>query len=721
MSKHHSSLSALAVLWGLSCLPAQAEIEMLAMAEEDLMLLYGDDETISIATGTQKPIHLAPSVASVITAKDIKASGARLLDEVLEMVPGLHVSLSVLNRLNPVYSVRGIHTGMNPHVLLLVNGVRLFESINGGRLNDYRIPVTNIERIEVIRGPGSAVYGAEAFSGVINIITKKADDINGTVLGARAGSFDTLDAWLQSSFKLGQWDVAASLEYANTEGDDGRSVNADLQTGFDGLFGTSASLAPGTLATDNRQLNTTIAADKDHWSLFFNGWNQDGGVGAGAAQALDPVGSNNQDSYLLALDYNDLEITQNWQLDAHLSYKSYDLKVRYQILPPGARVPIGADGNLLTPPGCVTPSNHSVFGPICLVDFPDGFHGNPGGKEHTSHLELVSRYDGLADHHIRLAIGVEQTDINLDEQKNFGPGIIDGSVTPINGNLTDVTGTADIFMLNKERTVNYFSLQDEWRLAPDWELVAGVRYDDYSDFGDTTNPRLALVWATDYNLTTKFLYGRAFRAPSFGELYYENNPIVLGNSALQPERIDMFELVFDYRPSFTVQSVLNLFAYQADDLIEYVSGMAQNVGKQDGHGFEFELNWQAAKNLKLRSYYALQLSKNKKTNADVHDAPQRSFYLAGDWSFTSRWSLNPQLNWIADRPRASSDGRAEIGDYTLVDLSLRHQSDSAWEYAAKIGNLFDADAREPSNGTIPDDYPLAGRSIYLEVRYHLGQ
>ncbi|MEJ2201403.1 MAG: TonB-dependent receptor plug domain-containing protein, partial [Desulfuromonadaceae bacterium] len=85
--------------------------------EEDLAALYGDEEFVSIATGSAKPITKAPAVASVVTAADIRAMGATDLNQVLETVPGIHVSLSALNRLDPVYSIRGIHTGFNPQVL----------------------------------------------------------------------------------------------------------------------------------------------------------------------------------------------------------------------------------------------------------------------------------------------------------------------------------------------------------------------------------------------------------------------------------------------------------------------------------------------------------------------------------------------------------------------------------------------------------------------------
>src|SRR5690606_32168414 len=83
--------------------------------------------------------------------------------------------------------------------------------------------------------------------------------------------------------------------------------------------------------------------------------------------------------------------------------------------------------------------------------------------------------------------------------------------------LIDVSDTQCVFLPEDDRENYYFYVQDIWSFLNDWELTIGVRYDDYTDFGSTVNPRLALVWSTSHNLTTKLLYGEAFRAPSFSE------------------------------------------------------------------------------------------------------------------------------------------------------------------------------------------------------------
>lgn len=185
---------AMACMMALAAAGAQAQVNS---EEEELSLAFGDKATVSIATGSQQPLRRAPAVATVITAEDIAAMGATDLDEVLETVPGIHVARSV-QAYSPLYVVRGIYSDYNPQTLMLQNGVPMTTLFIGNRGNAwFGLPLENIARIEVIRGPGSALYGADAYSGVINIITKTAADTPGTEFDARVGSFNTMNAWTQ--------------------------------------------------------------------------------------------------------------------------------------------------------------------------------------------------------------------------------------------------------------------------------------------------------------------------------------------------------------------------------------------------------------------------------------------------------------------------------------------------------------------------------------------
>jgi len=719
----------------------QLQAEMLA-AEEDLMLLYEDEEMVSIATGTQKPIHLAPSVASVVTAKDIKAMGATTVAEALEFVPGLHVSKSY-NRMGDLFSIRGIHSQFNAQTLFLMNGVAIEDLQTNSVPWLYKLPVANVSRIEIIRGPGSAVYGADAFAGVINVITKNGDEIGKGNVGVRVGSFDKRDVWAQTSQKIAGWSTALSMEVNSSGTDKDRVIESDAQKNvFDPDLMTSSSRTPYPINTDGKLLNASLTLNKDEWNIWLNSWVQrDTGVGAGVAPALDTVGKQDGNLYNIAIDYKKDDVFKYVDLDARVAGSRYFLDVYYQLFPPDSVFPIGMDGNLFTPSDAGCPVLAPGTPPSCLVVFPNGVIGNPSGTMQTYTSELALTYNRLDDHLIRLTVGAEDYSVKQGEKKNFGAGVLSG-INPANlhlsivdDTLVDVTGTDNIYLPNKSRQLSYITLQDEWRMAPDWEFTGGVRYDDYSDFGSTVNPRLALVWATDYNLTTKMLYGRAFRAPSFGELFYQNNPSTTGNHDLDPETIDMVELVFDYRPNFEVQSVFNFYSYTVDGLIDFVGGKAQNAHDLKGHGMEVDISWQASDSLLLFGNLAWQKSENRDTNEAVADAPGRQMSLAVRYKTTNSCSLNGQANWVADRKRAkqafsavagvSNDAREEVGDYVTVDFTaFCSLHGSPIDLAFSIRNAFDENAREPSpynpdlqQANMPGDYPLEGRSGYLELTY----
>lgn len=607
--------------------------------EEALLKLYGDEEMISIATGSHRPIAKAPAVATVITAEDIKAMGATDLDEVLETVPGLHVARSSLGY-NPIYIFRGIFSDSNVQVLVLVNGIPITNLFSGNRSQIWGgMPVEAIARIEVIRGPGSAIYGADAFAGVINIITKTNQDIEGTELGVRAGSFNTYDGWALHGGTWGGFDVAAILEYHDTDGP-GEIIDADAQTAFD--RGTSASVAPGPVNLQRENFDARLDIARGDWRLRAGlQRRRDWGNGAGVAQALDPNNRFASDRWNVDLTYHNSEFAEDWDVAAQLSYfdTSQELERDLRLFPPGTRLPIGSDGNI------------NLVNPRGLVSFPQGFIGNPEVFERHARFNMSAFYKGFERHILHAGAGFSYGNLyKTRETKNFGPGVIDGTVSPIGGTLTDVSDTPLVFLRERDRKNYFFFLQDEWKFANDWELTAGVRYDYYSDFGDTINPRFALVWQTRYDLTTKLLYGRAFRAPSFAELGDINNPVALGNSSLDPETIQTLELAFDYRPVDKLRLGLNLFGYQWDNIIRFVldpnatTRTAQNTGEQIGYGLELEADWRPTRSFRLLSNYSYQHSIDEATDHDAGNAPHHQVYLRADWEFLPDWHFSPQLN-----------------------------------------------------------------------------
>ena len=697
--RHRTCALAALVTCLASCAYA-SQTDQIESDEADLAQSFGDTKMVSIATGSSQLLSRAPSVATVITADDIQAMGATDLDDVMESIPGVHVA-RITQVYSPSYVFRGVNLGANPQVLILINGIPATSVVTGNRGNGWvGMPLENVARIEIIRGPGSALYGADAAAGVINIITKSADDITGLTLGARAGSFNSHDTWGLYGGQWGQVKVAGYLRTGSTQG--AKSViQADAQTGLDNLLSTHASHAPGAVNNARDYIDGTLDLSLNKWRWRFGLRDRDHvGSGAGIASALDPTGQSQMRSVTSDLSYDDDAVAPNWAMSAQLSTSNYSEKSDLTLFPAGA----------------------SLGG----TPFTDGMIGNPYKWERHHRLQMAATYTGWLQHSIRLGLGAESAEIyRIRETKNFNPDF-----TPIGtgsvGDVTDVSQTLP-FLRPHSRQLRYAYGQDEWRMAPDWTLTAGLRADRYSDFGTSTNPRLALVWDTAYNITTKLMASSAFRPPSFTELYAINNPVAQGNPNLNPESIRTVEAALTWHVSPQWQLGANVFHYKMDNIIQLVNVTYQNTGELSGNGLELETNWAINKQWRVSGNYSFQYSVDRASQHDAGNAPHHQIYARADWQMLPHWSAHAQLNWIGSQTRTLNDTRPSLAGYETVDLTVRSDREGrGWNTAISVRNLFDATVKEPSIYdrsagqpyiSLPYDYPMPGRSLYVQATY----
>lgn len=670
--------------------------------ETDLKMAYGDAAVISVATGNKQSLRRAPAVASVFTAADIRATGARDLRDLLNLVPGFHVSVSPFIY-EPRYQVRGVHSTYSPQVLVMIDGVRR-QSIYLGSAETVWVdmPLDNIERVEVIRGPGSALYGADAFSAVISITTKSAVDMQGTQIGVHAGSFGEVGTQLQFGQKLGDWDLGGYFRVAQNDGPNS-FVEADAQTGLDRLFKTNISRAPGFMKMEQHAVDAAFELRNGNWQLKSKHKRRilDGTMN-GLANALSPNDRIHQSLHSLDLSYVEPESPDHWAIQAQAGIEASHFKGYYELFPPGA------------------------FGGA----YPLGMIGAPEARPRTLYVQS-SATATFGSHRVRLGAGWNQIGItSTDERKNFTfvvvPGV--GPVPVPLGAIVNAREADELFLAPRQRTLQYLLAQDEWVFAQDWTMTVGLRHDRYSDFGSTTNPRLALVWDARHDLTVKLLHGKAFRAPAFVELYLRANPVALGNPNLKPERMHTTELVFDWQASPTLNATLNLFDYRMTEILRavpnldpYTGNTFANQGEQLGHGFETEWTWRPRADFNVVASYSFQKSIDARSRLPVADTPQRMFKLRMDWELTSDLASHIQLRQISDRLRASGDQRAAVADLNTVDLGLvwnsRHSR--GWSATLRVNNLFNKDLREPSPapGALPNDFPLLGRQMVLQTNY----
>jgi outer membrane receptor for ferrienterochelin and colicins len=219
----------------------------------------------------------------------------------------------------------------------------------------------------------------------------------------------------------------------------------------------------------------------------------------------------------------------------------------------------------------------------------------------------------------------------------------------------------------------------------------------------------------------KVMHGTAFRAPSFAELYAINNPVAFGNPNLKPETITTDELAFVWQPESRLQTNLNFFHYHMRNIILPNPQQDQNTGDQTGRGLELEATFDASSNLRLTGNFSLQHSVNT-AGQDAGMAPHRRLFARADWRFAPQWQFGTTVNYVADRMREPGDTRAQIPDYTTVNLTLRREKFAGgWEARAMVANLFNSNALEPTfaSAGIPSDLPLSGRAFYIQLQHKI--
>lgn len=671
----------------------QASISF-AVSDEDVIRLHEGPQTIGIATGHDLPLNLAPAVATSITAEELDSIGATTLSQALALVPGVNA----LNRRQGDHFIfRGIRSdsNFNPDWLLMVDGVPQNDLLFGNQqqfIGD--VPIQSIARIEVIRGPGSALYGANAFAGVVNVITKKPKDVTGSEVRLRGGSWHTEEGrYLQRDDILG-WSSLLALQLKATDGPR-PYMEKDAQTFWDNRLATHVSLAPAQAETWERDYSLSWDLEKGPWRASFR--HRDRAFADGLGGALDPGAWFTPTMNSLDWIYNQPRFSQDWDLKWNLGWYGYDSESHNtRVYPPGA------------------------FGGT----FPDGLRDEVGYSEQRTYTELSGLFHGYSGHAVLVGGGGSHNRVyDVRDHRNYN---LTASGTPVPIGQMVETSANDAFAPSGSRTVGFVYGQDEWNFEPDWILTSGVRYDHYSDFGSSTNPRLALVWSTTADLTTKFLAGRAFRAPTLFDLDGRNNVSVIGNPNLKPEVIRSYEVSFDYRPRPQFRTGINFFDHDIANKIHAVKGTLtttnQNIGPQYGRGGEWEWTWKITDSVTFNGWYAHQYNIVKDTGADTGFAPHDSANIRLDWRVVSNWFLNIEEGWVAHRKRPADDVRSQTTpDYLLTNITLRYKPlHSAWSESLSVFNIFNKRAEDPGNPPGKDrvDNLLPGRNIYIEIRYY---
>ena len=416
--------------------------------DSDLDLLFSEDELFISATQSARTLGKAPAIATVISAKHLKEMGARNIFDALVTVPGF--GYSYLNNISTEsdIEVRGIKSRMEK-VLLMIDGHRInnsfFSSFN--HLFD-EFPIEQIKRIEVIRGPGSALYGANAFVGVINIIMKKPGDFKGAQFTLGGGNDQRTHGNLLAG--MGTADAGVVLSYDRMDTDGSRQSVASDAAGSSGYTHFW------------RSTDTAHIIAEYHKFTFSGLWlDKRRGTPLSITNFIDHRTQTNNKQAYGTMAYHD-----------RIGAVDVEAKVGF---------------------------DQFWWDAEWAIDLPGFTTGYPLLKNQTYSGEIKLQFEPFKNHY--LTAGLAQ-----DFQRQFDVRHI------VNG--ADVTANFNHNQAAKRQVFAAY-LQDEWEISDSIIITAGVRFDRYSDAGNTANPRLAVVWSVADNLDLKLLYGSAFRAPSF--------------------------------------------------------------------------------------------------------------------------------------------------------------------------------------------------------------
>ena len=646
---------------------------------EDMFAIFTEEEIVVSALKRPQTVLKSPAIMSVITSKQIKQMGFRTLIDVLKIVPGFYVSMDETGERE--IAVRGVLDDASQKIKVLIDGHSINDVWRGGAMWNFDdLPVENIKRIEVIRGPGSALYGQNAFLAVVNIITKDTDDIDGFQVTTSGGSFSTQNYNLLFGRELGDLKISGFLDYFDTQGFS-RKIEQDV------LFPSAASRSPGQ--SQNRKektdLNLRLSYNNLEAKAKYMKKRRKDYIGVGDALNEESI---LRDTYMFTEVTYKLSLNEKLNMTPKIYYDQYNYDPFFEQRPDGH---LGA--------------------------YPEGIKGQLRFKQRTIGFENQVNYKLFEGNELTFGLQYEwihQHDIKYS--KNSHP------IT--NANLTTVMDfTHDLpFTRKATRHIYAFYLQDEWNVTKDIDLTVGVRHDRFTRFEGTTNPRVGLIWRFIEDAHLKLLLATAFKAPSFQEMFLTNNSVKIGNPSLDPEKINTFEIGLGYHFTEHMRASINYFYNRIRDKIILDTATPkqfQNGGGSRIHGIEAEWKADFGNDNYVFANYTFQDAEDTRDRNRLPDVPVYNGNIGINAGFCKYTNANLTTHLSGPRPREDGDTRRDIPAQALVNMTLigKNFIDN-FEVRGSVFNLFDKSYYDPApQNTVPTDYPQQGRSFTIELRY----
>jgi outer membrane receptor for ferrienterochelin and colicins len=632
--------------------------DIIKMSFDDLMQI----EVIS-ASKVQQQIKDVSATVHVITAEQIKNRGYFTLEEALSDLPGFQFR-NIIGFNNYIF-MRGAPS-QNNLILLLVDGVQINELNSGGFYAGGQFNLSDIEQIEVVYGPASALYGTNAISGIINIITKKPDEKNNGYIGLLAGNF-----------KTGLIDFG----YKN--------YNADKDVGYSisGMYKTS----------DKADL--TGSEGDNNWTDDMENFEHDFSLSVKLRLKSFEAGvvyqekMSSNSTYYKSVGEKYLDRNTLWDIAFLSGFLKYTNKIDEKL----------AFTSMLY-------YRNATVKPNTIDDIIKATDKDPG--EQTGYyrpnqlIGMENQFNYKAAERLMIIAGI----IGELEQLSEGFSITSSASQDIAPKEPQKPN-----MLNN-RLFSYF-IQAQYKIFNQLSFIGGFRHDLSSYYGQVFTPRAGFVYNHD-QFTAKIFYNTAFRAPKPWDYNYG-----IGNDDLKPEKMQSVELVFSYLVMDNLSIGSSVYKNLIKDKLikEYVAEGDRWVNKDKLNTLGFELYGDySIGDFLVNANYTFNDSYGQ--NDDY--IPEISKHTANTeitYSYNSNIKVNLRTNYLGDRKNPfiiPNTGNDIIDGALLFHGCISYLDLKGFDFQLKINNILDRKYYHPSN-RFAGRYRQPQRTVTFKIVYNI--
>ncbi len=648
--------------------------------------VYTLDAIVVTATRTENEVKNVPASTQVITSEDIKKSGANDVRMVLADYANIFQKTKKRGGGHDVI-IRGMDTDKS---LIMINGHRVANEADASGLGNAmaldRVNVNNIEKIEIVKGPSSALYGSEAMGGIINIITKDSKEAE-VRTGLVNSSKDFTNWWHFDSGKIGKFSATLDMRFNKDrtwmdEGDNWSNAHGTNQT-----YNFSAKYH----FNDKNYLNFFVDAfsentRSDHATgsefagmMYFPAMGKPQYV-PGNVSVLYGHKENHYRQRTYGLSWNGESPKNTWQVQAYQTDMNW------------------SDLTTLKTDNATVMGNYNQTVKDAYTDYIKEQYADDFNKNKNRIFGLEARDSMQISKDQRLTFGAEYTK-NTVKGTNIANAPEKGSITGPNG----VTKK----WCEKDISTYAFYVQDEINLGK-WFIVPAIRYDHHSMYGSNTSPKLGVTYKVDDTFRVKANYGKGFRAPNIPQLYYNLRRLMgssyvtlYGNPNLKAETSTSWDIGIE-KEWGKANTSLVYFHTDADNFItsvlinsqksEYESRNLDAVkisGLEHTFGYRFNDKW----SFKVNSTWLD--AKDKKANTDLIQRAKLSqiYSLTFDDGKDVGWSamLWDQFDYkyVTSTESKGSLIAGPKKTYNLLNFTLTRKVNKDTRIYGSVQNIFD--------------------------------